>query len=132
MKIELIDLVKKADDRGYLFEIIRNRSQMEREKFGLIYYNVVKSGITKGNHYHLRKTEWYCVVQGKAKVKLMDRKTKEINEVILDASHPQLLRLNKNVVHNIANIGEKEMHFIGYIDEPYEESDPDTFIEEIK
>ena len=131
MKIDLIDLDKKSDQRGYLFEIIRNSGQMPREKFGLIYYNVVNPGITKGNHYHVRKTEWYCVVKGTAKVRLVERKTGEKAELILSAEKPRLLRLDPGVTHNITNAGSDDMHFIGYIDEPYDEEDPDTVFEEM-
>jgi dTDP-4-dehydrorhamnose 3,5-epimerase-like enzyme len=132
MEINLIDLDKKSDERGYLFEIISSQREFSPLKFGLIYYNVVNPGYIKGNHYHNRKTEWYCVVKGAALVKLFDRNTRLQKEVSLNAAKPQLLKINPGLVHNITNVGSDEMHFIGYIDEPYDKNDPDTFFEELQ
>ena len=52
-------LETKQDDRGKLIEIFT----FHEPAAGLILYSTTKPGITRGNHYHTRKKEYFCVIK---------------------------------------------------------------------
>ncbi|MFH1669540.1 MAG: WxcM-like domain-containing protein [Candidatus Woesearchaeota archaeon] len=125
MDIDVKKLDKKVDDRGFVFEILR--SEQVNAPFGQIFISTVKSGKVKGNHYHKRKKEWYCVVKGKVSVHFADVKTGEKRTVSLDETTPELLKINPGVSHAITNDGKEEAIILAYISESFNPDDPDTF-----
>ena len=53
-----------SDNRGSFIEMMR------LESGGQISFSTTKPGITRGNHFHTRKSERFCVIKGKAKVEI--------------------------------------------------------------
>ncbi|HUS96566.1 MAG TPA: NAD-dependent epimerase/dehydratase family protein, partial [Hyphomicrobiaceae bacterium] len=53
-----------SDERGSLFEVVK------QEEGGQVFFSTTKPGVTRGNHYHTRKMERFCVVQGEALIRL--------------------------------------------------------------
>jgi dTDP-4-dehydrorhamnose 3,5-epimerase-like enzyme len=125
MDFILKKLEKKVDERGFVVEVLR--SEQVNAEFGQIFISTVLPGKIKGNHYHKRKKEWYCPVRGKVKVHLLDVKSGEKKEVILDANQPSILQINPGVSHAITNEGKEEAWIIAYISESFNPEDPDTF-----
>jgi UDP-2-acetamido-2,6-beta-L-arabino-hexul-4-ose reductase len=54
----------KADERGILFELIKSYHA------GQIFISKTKPGVTRGNHYHHTKTEKFCVLSGRAMIRM--------------------------------------------------------------
>jgi len=132
MDINITKLDKKSDERGWVAEVLRFESISNKKKeFGQIYMTTANPGFVKGNHYHIRKTEWFCVIRGKALLLLKDRKTGEEKEISMSGSELRIVEIPINVIHAIKNVGKDEMHLLAYIDESYNSSDPDTFMEKI-
>jgi UDP-2-acetamido-2,6-beta-L-arabino-hexul-4-ose reductase len=125
MDIKTKKLEKKVDDRGFVFEVLR--SEQVNAPFGQIFITTVKPGKVKGNHYHKRKKEWYCVLSGKVAVHFVDVSTKEKKKVVLDSKEPELLEIRPGISHAITNEGEEEAVIIAYISESFNPEDPDTF-----
>ncbi|MBW2972232.1 WxcM-like domain-containing protein [Candidatus Woesearchaeota archaeon] len=125
MDIKLTRLDKKVDERGFVVEVLR--SEMVKAPFGQIFLSTVKPGKVKGNHYHKRKREWYCVVRGNVAVSFVDVATGEKKKVLLDEKTPQLLEINPGISHAITNEGEEEAMILAYISESFNPDDPDTF-----
>jgi UDP-2-acetamido-2,6-beta-L-arabino-hexul-4-ose reductase len=115
----------KGDERGNFVEVFKI------PEFGQVSFSTTKPGIVRGNHYHTRKKEIFCVIEGKAKIKQRNIKTGEVEEAVVSGEIPELVEMKLNWTHNIQNIGDKEMKLLIWISEVYNQSDPDTFFEEV-
>jgi UDP-2-acetamido-2,6-beta-L-arabino-hexul-4-ose reductase len=128
----LIETKKIKDKRGWFSELIRKR-HLKKKTFGQLYLTVAKPGVTKGNHYHKRKYDYFFVVKGYALLTLekLDKKSlKVIKKVKIKLSKRklQVVEIHPWVNHYIKNTGKRDMWLLGYISEEYDSSDPDTFI----
>ena len=126
MKIDAKKLIVKKDTRGWLAEIVRPED-VGNDTFGLILVTTAKPGETKGNHYHKRKTEWYCVIRGRALLTLINNKTKEVKKLRMGENNMVLATIPPNHLHTIKNIGKNEMYLMVYVNELFKPSDPDTY-----
>src|SRR5919198_2057340 len=75
VSIQHLDI--KRDDRGWLAEVLRSSNIPDTKQMSQLYVTVGNPGKTKGKHYHTRKTEWFCVAAGRAKLYLKDTRTQE-------------------------------------------------------
>lgn len=126
MKASIKNLVLKKDKRGILSEIIR-AEDVDNKAFGQLMLTTVLPGFTKGEHFHKRKTEWYCVIKGRGLLEIINNKTKEKEEIIMEEENMQLAKILPNHFHSIKNIGKDEMYLLVYINEVFDPLDPDTF-----
>jgi dTDP-4-dehydrorhamnose 3,5-epimerase-like enzyme len=117
----------KSDERGWLAEILRKENLQEEKDFGQIFVTVAKPGVTKGNHYHKRKVEWFSVIRGTGKLLLKDVTSDECHEVLMGDKNMVAVKIPPNVTHAIQNIGDEMLYLLIYIDEPFNQQDPDTF-----
>ena len=117
----------RSDERGWLTEILRKENLAKKNDFGQILVTVAKPGIIKGNHYHKRKEEWFCVVRGKGKLLLKDVTSDQCQEVLMGDENMVAVKIPSNVTHSIQNIGNEMLYLLIYIDEPFNRQDPDTF-----
>ncbi len=124
MDFEIKEIEVKKDERGWLIEIFK-KSGINR--LGQVYLSVAKPDVTKGSHYHKRKTEWFCVIQGKGLLVLMDTDTKEKREIEMNAFKPCVVKIGSGVAHKITNTGTDDLYLLAHIDEEFDESNPDTF-----
>ncbi|NCO15425.1 MAG: hypothetical protein COZ30_00595 [Candidatus Nealsonbacteria bacterium CG_4_10_14_3_um_filter_36_16] len=115
----------KQDQRGKLIEIFKISG------VGQVFYSSTKPGAIRGNHYHTRKIEKFCVIEGKAKIRLRNRETNEIKEHIVSGDNPEIVEMKPNWTHNIENIGEKEMKLLAWVNEVFNPEDSDTYEEQV-
>lgn len=120
-------LIVKKDERGNLIEIFK----FPKPQTGQIFFSTSKSGVIRGNHYHTRKIEYFCVIEGTAKIKLRNRDTNEMKEYIVSGEAPEIVEMTINWTHNIQNIGDKEMKLLVWANEVFNIDDSDTFAEEV-
>jgi len=118
-------LIKKEDERGIFVETLKLGTG------GQVSFSTTKPGITRGNHYHTRKIERFTVIKGKAKIQLRKIGTVQVNEYFLDGYNPSYVDMPVWFTHNITNIGDEELYTQFWINEWYNESDPDTFKEKV-
>ena len=116
----------KSDERGWLAEILRKENLRGKNDFGQILITVAKPDVTKGNHYHKRKHEWFCAIRGRGKLLLKDVTSDECQEVLMGDENMVAVKIPPNVIHAIQNIGDKMLYLLIYIDEPFNQQDPDT------
>lgn len=119
-------LTKHTDPRGSFIET------MHLEVGGQVSFSTTVPGITRGNHYHTRKIERFTVIKGKALIQLRKIGTDEVLNFELDGKNPSYVDMPIWYTHNIINIGEENLYTIFWINEFYDESDPDTFFEEVE
>lgn len=130
VKIKNLDI--KRDERGWFAEIVRSEDIENNSKpFGQMYATTANPGQTKGKHYHTRKTEWFCVIKGKGLLTLVNMETQEKQEIEMGEDNMAAVQIPPNVWHAIANIGDREMFLLAYIDESYNPNDPDTIAKDI-
>lgn len=115
----------KSDDRGKLIEIFKIPG------VGQIFYSTTKPGIVRGNHYHTRKKETFCVIEGVAKIRLRNRQSNEIKEYVVSGDSPETIEMTIGWTHNIENIGDKEMKLLVWANEVFNPEDPDTYAEKV-
>ena len=118
-------LTEHVDDRGSFTEIIRTNTS------GQFSYSTTKPGITRGNHYHTRKIERFCVINGKAKIELRKIGSNEVIEYLVSGDEPSFVDMPIWTTHNITNIGEGDLYTLFWIKEPFDADDPDTFFETV-
>ncbi len=129
--LEVTVLDVKRDERGWLAEIIRKEALVRGTTFGQFLVTTAHPGCVKGNHYHARKYEWYCVLKGEGLLMLLDRRSGERKEMRLSEQRLTTVRIPPQVSHAIKSVGTEMMYLLIYTDEPFNEDDPDTFYEEV-
>lgn len=120
-----IKLIKHNDNRGSFVETIRLGIG------GQISFSTTVPGITRGDHYHTRKIERFTVIKGKALIQLRRIGTDEVLNFELDGREPSFVDMPIWYTHNIKNIGDDELYTSFWINEFYNENDPDTYFEKV-
>lgn len=119
------NLTKHSDDRGSFVETMKLNSG------GQVSFSTTVLGITRGNHYHTRKAERFAVIKGKASIELRKIGTDEVLSFELDGDKPSFVDMPIWYTHNITNIGNEELYTIFWINEHFDNSDPDTYFEKV-
>jgi UDP-2-acetamido-2,6-beta-L-arabino-hexul-4-ose reductase len=110
-----------VDYRGNFVEIARTNS------IGQFSFSTTFPGVTRGNHFHIRKAERFAVIKGKASIKLRKVDSEAVIEYFLDGNEPAYVDMPIWYTHNITNIGEEELLTLFWINEPFDAADPDTW-----
>jgi UDP-2-acetamido-2,6-beta-L-arabino-hexul-4-ose reductase len=113
------------DNRGHLVELLKTKIQ------GQIFYSSTKPGITRGNHFHFTKIERFCVVKGKAEIKLRKVGTTDIIKYEVTGEKPSFIDIPVMHTHNITNTGNEELLTLFWSNEFYNPEKPDTYYEEV-
>jgi len=117
--------VLQTDERGSFVETVKS---LDKGQFS---FSTTKPGITRGNHYHLRKVERFAVIKGEALIQLRKIGTEEVINYKLSGDNPGYVDMPVWYSHNITNIGDEELVTLFWINEFYDPEDPDTFFEEV-
>jgi UDP-2-acetamido-2,6-beta-L-arabino-hexul-4-ose reductase len=118
-------LKQNTDNRGTFVETVRLGSG------GQVSFSTTKPEITRGNHFHTRKIERFAVIKGQAKIRLRKIGTEKTFEFHLDGDNPSYVDMPVWYTHNITNTGSGELYTQFWINEWYDESNPDTFFEQV-
>lgn len=113
----------KSDERGSLVEAFKLPTD------GQIFYVIANPHQTRGNHYHLRKTEHFLVIYGSAEIAVKNRDTGDVMKVEVSGSKPMTVTVVPNHTHYITATDEGCI-FMVWCDEQFDESDHDTYPEE--
>ena len=120
-----VPLTVHTDDRGGLFEIVKEYTG------GQTFFSTTKPNITRGNHYHTRKIERFCVVKGEALIKLRKVGTSQIHEFKVLGNSPSFIDIPIWYVHNITNVGDGELLTLFWCNEIFDQNDTDTYFETV-
>ena len=120
-----VKFTQHTDPRGAFVEVIRLNVG------GQVSFSTTVPGITRGNHFHTRKIERFAVIKGKALIQLRQIGTDKVLDFYLDGKEPAYVDMPVWFTHNIKNIGEEELYTIFWINEFYDEKDPDTYFENV-
>ena len=98
---------------------------------GQVFFSTTRPGITRGNHYHTRKMEKFCVVRGEAVIRLRRIGTDKVIEYKVSGDKPASIEMPIFYTHNITNIGNADLLTLFWTNEFFDPDDPDTFYEEV-
>jgi len=118
-------LTLRTDERGGLFEVVKE------DKGSQIFFSTTKPGIVRGNHYHTRKQEKFCVVKGEAIIRLRRIGTDKIIEYKVSGDKPVVVEMPIFYTHNIENVGSGELCTLFWTNELFNPNDSDTFFEKV-
>lgn len=113
------------DSRGYLFELVKAGIG------GQVFFSVTKPGITRGNHFHTRKIERFCVVDGEAVIRIRRMGKSFITEYHVSGSEPGIVDIPVFCTHSITNVGSENLITLFWSNEIFNPSDPDTYHESV-
>ena len=120
------DLDMKCDDRGSFTELIKT---LDHGQFSV---NISNPGITKGQHWHNSKWEFFIVVSGHGLIQERKIGTDEVIEFEVSGDHIQAVHMLPGYTHNIINSSETEnLVTLMWANEIFDPDKPDTFFEKV-
>jgi len=118
-------LDQRTDVRGTLAEMLKS------PHFGQLFVSRTKPGFTRGNHYHDRKVEKFCVVEGKAAIRFRSILAAEVTEYIVSGTDFTIVDIPPGMTHSIENVGSTEMIVLFWASEILDTQYPDTHYAEV-
>lgn len=125
VKEHAVPLTLHEDERGHLIEIVKEKAG------GQTFFSLTKPGVTRGNHFHTRKVERFCVVKGEAVIRLRKLGTNNIVEFPVSGNSPVALDIPVFYTHNITNTGNSELLTLFWSNEIFNPEDTDTYYEKV-
>ena len=118
------NLKMNKDDRGSFTELLKT------EKCGQFSVNISKPGITKGQHWHNTKWEFFIVVSGKGLIQQRKIGTNEVLNFEVSGDEIKAIHMLPGYTHNIINLSKTEnLVTIMWANEQFDTNKPDTFFE---
>ena len=119
-------LKMNVDGRGSFTELLKS------EKCGQVSINISKPGITKGQHWHNTKWEFFIVVAGHGLIQERKIGTDEVIEFEVSGDKIEAIHILPGYTHNIINLSETEnLVTVMWANESFDPNKPDTFFEEV-
>ncbi len=119
--IAVFDIFTHADERGGLCEVVKSNIS------GQVFYSSSKEGVTRGNHYHTRKIERFCIIGGEGTIIIRNLFTNQVFEIVVTGKAPQAVDMPTCHVHSLKNTGSGELLSIFWVNEFFDPSDSDTY-----
>lgn len=120
-----VKLDLRTDARGSLFEGVKALQG------GQTFLSTTHPGITRGNHYHLRKVERFLVVSGKAEIRVRKLFSDDVNTFHVNGAVPCYVDMPTFHTHSISNSGNDELLTLFWSNEIFDSADPDTYAEAV-
>lgn len=123
----IFPLKMNCDDRGSFTELLKT------EKCGQFSVNISKPGITKGQHWHNTKWEFFIVVSGHGLIQERKIGSDEIINFEVSGDNIQAIHMLPGYTHNIINLSETEnLVTVMWANEQFDSNHPDTFFEKVE
>ena len=122
----IFPLKMNIDERGSFTELLKT------DKCGQFSVNISKPGITKGQHWHHSKWEFFIVVSGHGLIQERKIGTDEIIEFEVSGKKIEAVHMLPGYTHNIINLSDTEdLVTVMWANESFDPNHPDTFFEEV-
>ena len=119
-------LKMNVDDRGSFTELVHTQNS------GQVSINISKPGITKGQHWHNTKWEFFIVVSGHGLIQERKIGSDEVMEFEVSGDNIQCVHMLPGYTHNIINLSQTEnLVTVMYCNEIFDPNHPDTFFEKV-
>ena len=122
----IFDLDMKCDDRGSFTELLKTVN------CGQFSVNISKPGVTKGQHWHNSKWEFFIVVAGHGLIQERKIGTDEVIEFEVSGDKIRAVHMLPGYTHNIINLSDTEnLVTVMWANEQFDPNHPDTFFEKV-
>ncbi len=122
----IFDLDMKCDARGSFTELLKTAG------CGQFSVNISKPGITKGEHWHNTKWEFFIVVSGHGLIQERKIGSDEVIEFEVSGDRIQAVHMLPGYTHNIINLsGSENLVTVMWANEQFDAQHPDTFGEKV-
>ncbi len=120
-------LKMNVDARGSFTELLRT------EKCGQFSVNISKPGITKGQHWHNTKCEFFIVVSGHGLIQERKIGSDEVLNFEVSGDKIEAIHMLPGYTHNIINLSDTEdLVTLMWANECFDPGKPDTFFEPVE
>ena len=120
-------LNSNIDERGSFTELLKT------ENNGQFSVNISKPGITKGQHWHHSKWEFFIVVKGHALIQMRKIGTDEVMEYDVSGDKIEAVHMLPGYTHNIINLSDTDdLITLMWANELFDKEHPDTYGEEVE
>lgn len=116
----------RADNRGHLFECVKGHGGQTQ-----VFCSTSHPGITRGEHFHLRKVERFLVLQGTAEIALRRLFDDAVVRFQVSGTAPAIVDMPTMWAHSITNTGDDELLTLFWAHEILDPSNPDTYPEPV-
>ncbi len=119
-------LKMNVDSRGSFTELLKTKN------CGQFSVNISKPSITKGEHWHHTKWEFFIVVSGHGLIKLRKIGSDEVIEFEVSGEKIEAIHMLPGYTHNIINLSDtQDLVTVMWANEEFDPSKPDTFFETV-
>lgn len=120
-------LKMNVDPRGSFTELLKT------EKCGQMSVNISKPGITKGQHWHNTKWEFFIVVSGRGLIQMRKIGSDEVLNFEVSGEKIEAVHMLPGYTHNIINLSDSEdLVTVMWANEQFDPTRPDTFFEVVE
>lgn len=119
-------LKMNVDNRGSFTELVHTLN------CGQVSINISKPGITKGQHWHNTKWEFFIVVSGHGLIQERKIGSDEVLEFEVSGEKIECIHMLPGYTHNIINLSDtQDLVTVMYCNEIFNPSHPDTYFETV-
>ena len=120
-------LKMNVDQRGSFTELLKTGA------CGQFSVNVSKPGITKGQHWHHTKWEFFIVVSGRGLIQLRRVGSDEVLDFEVSGEKIEAVQMLPGYTHNIINLSDTEdLVTLMWANESFDPDRPDTYFEPVE
>ena len=120
-------LKMNVDDRGSFTELLKTAG------CGQFSVNISKPGITKGQHWHHSKWEFFIVVSGHGLIQQRKIDSDQVLEFEVSGEKIEAVHMLPGYTHNIINLSDKaDLVTVMWANEEFDPNRPDTYFEKVK
>ena len=121
------ELKMNCDARGSFTELLRS------DKCGQVSVNISKPGITKGEHWHNTKWEFFIVVSGKGLIQQRRVGSDEVLNFEVSGDKIEAVHMLPGYTHNIINLSDTEdLVTVMWANEAFDPNKPDTYFDPVE
>ena len=119
-------LQMNADARGSFTELLKTRN------CGQFSVNITKPGVTKGQHWHNSKWEFFIVVAGHGLIRERRLDSDEVLEFEVSGERIEAVHMLPGYTHSITNLSDTDtLVTVMWANECFDPNRPDTYFEEV-
>lgn len=117
-------LSMNTDERGSFTELLKT------EKCGQFSVNISRPGVTKGQHWHNSKWEFFMVVSGTGLIRMRRLDSEEVIEFKVSGEEIKAVHMLPGYTHSIVNLSDtNDLVTVMWANECFDKNKPDTFFE---
>ena len=106
---------------------------MKTANCGQFSVNISKPGITKGQHWHNTKWEFFIVVSGEGLIQQRKIGSDEVLEFKVSGDRIEAVHMLPGYTHNIINLSQtQDLVTVMWANELFDPNKPDTFFEVVE